>query len=185
MHSFVSPISNKRNDAYGGSLEGRMKFPLEVLRAVRAVLPKDFPLGARISCTDWMDGGLNGDDSVAWVAAMKQAGLDFVCVSSGGVTAEVRTPTTPGYNVPIAEQIKRETGIATRAVGLIATPRQAEAIVAERKADMIALGRAMLEDPHWAWIAAKELGADVARPKQYLRAAPKLWPGAAFRDTAA
>ena len=114
MHSFVSPISNKRNDAYGGSLEGRMKFPLEVLRAVRAVLPKDFPLGARISCTDWMDGGLTGDDSVAWVAAMKQAGLDFVCVSSGGVTAEVRTPTTPGYNVPIAEQIRRETGIATR-----------------------------------------------------------------------
>ncbi len=185
MHSFVSPISNKRNDAYGGSLEGRMKFPLEVLRAVRAVLPKDFPLGARISCTDWMDGGLTGDDSVAWVAAMKQAGLDFVCVSSGGVTAEVRTPTTPGYNVPIAEQIKRETGIATRAVGLIATPRQAEAIVAERKADMIALGRAMLEDPHWAWIAAKELGGEVARPLQYLRAAPKMWPGASYRDTAA
>ena len=185
MHSFVSPISNKRNDAYGGSLEGRMKFPLEVLRAVRAVLPKDFPLGARISCTDWMDGGLTGDDSVAWVAAMKQAGLDFVCVSSGGVTAEVRTPTTPGYNVPIAEQIKRETGIATRAVGLIATPRQAEAIVAEGKADMIALGRAMLEDPHWAWIAAKELGGEVARPLQYLRAAPKMWPGASYRDTAA
>jgi NADPH2 dehydrogenase len=97
----------------------------------------------------------------------------------------VRTPTTPGYNVPIAEQIKRETGIATRAVGLIATPKQAEAIIVEGKADQIALGRAMLEDPHWAWIAAKELGADVARPKQYLRAAPKLWPGAAYRDTAA
>ena len=90
---------------------------------------------------------------------MKESGLDFVCVSSGGVTAEMRTPTTPGYNVPIAEQIRRETGIATRAVGLIATPRQAEAIVAEGKADMIALGRAMLEDPHWAWMAAKELGA--------------------------
>jgi len=179
MHSFVSPISNKRNDAYGGSLEGRMKFPLEVLRAVRAVLPKDFPLGARISCTDWMDGGLTGDDSVAWVAAMKQAGLDFVCVSSGGVTAEVRTPTTPGYNVPIAEQIRRETGIATRAVGLIATPRQAEAIVAEGKADMIAMARAFLDDPHWAWRAAKTLGADVPRPRQYLRAGPKLWAPAA------
>jgi NADPH2 dehydrogenase len=185
LHSFVSPISNKRNDAYGGSLEGRMKFPLEVLRAVRAVLPKGMPLGARISATDWMDGGLTGDDSVLWVKAMKEAGLDFVCISSGGVTAEVRTPTTPGYNVPIAEQIRRETGIATRAVGLIATARQAEAIIAEGKADMIALGRAMLEDPHWAWTAAKELGADVARPNQYLRAAPKMWPGAAYRDSAA
>jgi NADPH2 dehydrogenase len=181
MHSFVSPISNKRNDAYGGSLEDRMKFPLEVLRAVRAVVPKGMPLGARISSTDWMEGGLTGDDSVAWVAAMKQAGLDFVDISSGGVTAEVRTPTTPGYNVPIAEQIKRETGVPTRVVGLIATARQAEDIVAQGKADMIALGRAMLEDPHWAWMAAKELGADVARPKQYLRAAPKMWPGAAYR----
>src|SRR5436190_1693490 len=185
MHSFVSPISNKRNDAYGGALEGRMKFPLEVLRAVRAVVPKGYPLGARISGTDWMDGGLTGDDSVAWVKAMKQAGLDFVDISSGGVTAEVRTPTKPGYNVPIAEQIRRETGIATRAVGLIATAQQAEAIVKDGKADMIALGRAMLEDPHWAWAAAKELGGEVARPNQYLRAAPKMWPGAAYRGNAA
>ena len=106
-------------------------------------------------------------------------------ISSGGVTADVRTPTTPGYNVPIAEQIKQETGIATSVVGLIATAKQAEEIVASGKADMVALGRAMLEDPHWAWMAAKELGADVARPNQYLRAAPKLWPGALYRDNAA
>jgi 2,4-dienoyl-CoA reductase-like NADH-dependent reductase (Old Yellow Enzyme family) len=106
-------------------------------------------------------------------------------VSSGGVTADVRTPTTPGYNVPIAEQIKRETGIATSVVGLIVAPKQAEEIVASGKADMVALGRAMLEDPHWAWLAAKQLGADVARPNQYLRAAPKLWPGATFRENAA
>ena len=97
----------------------------------------------------------------------------------------MRTPTTPGYNVPLAEKIKRETGIATSVVGLIATPKQAEEIVASGKADMIALGRAMLENPHWAWIAAKELGADVARPNQYLRVAPKLWPGASYRDNAA
>jgi len=185
MHSFVSPISNKRNDAYGGSLEGRMRFPLEVLRAVRAVVPKGMPLGARISSTDWMEGGLTGDDSVAWVGAMKDAGLDFVDISSGGVTAEVRTPATPGYNVPIAAQIRRETGIPTRVVGLIATAQQAEDIVAQGKADMIALGRAMLEDPHWAWMAAKQLGAEVARPNQYLRAAPKMWPGAAYRGNAA
>jgi NADPH2 dehydrogenase len=162
-----------------------MKFPLEVLRAVRAVMPQGMPLGARISSTDWMDGGLTGDDSVVWVKAMKDSGLDFVCVSSGGVTAEVRTPTAPGYNVPIAEQIKRETGIATRVVGLIATAQQAEAIVADGKSDMIALGRAMLEDPHWAWMAATTLGAEVARPNQYLRAAPKMWPGAAYRGNAA
>ncbi len=184
LHSFVSPISNKRNDSYGGSLEGRMKFPLEVLSAVRAALPKGFPLGARISATDWMEGGLTGDDSVVWVKAMKDVGLDFVCVSSGGVTAEVRTPTTPGYNVPVAEQIKRETGIATRAVGLIATPKQAEEIVASGKADMIALGRAMLDEPHWAWRAAHELGAEVARPNQYLRTSAKMWPGVGYRDKA-
>ena len=185
IHAFTSPISNRRNDGYGGDLNGRTKFSLEVLRAMRAVLPKDYPLGARISAVDWIDGGLTVEDAVQWVAAMKESGLDYVDVSSGGVTADTRTPTTPGYNVPIAAQIKRDTGIATSVVGLIATPRQAEEIVATGKADMIALGRAMLEDPHWAWMAAKELGADVARPNQYLRAAPKLWPGAAYRDNAA
>ena len=185
MHAFASPISNKRNDGYGGSIEGRIKFPLEILRAVRAAVPEGFPVGARISAVDWVDGGLTADDAVIWVKAMKEAGLDFIDISSGGVTADVRTPTTPGYNVPAAEQIKRETGIVTSVVGLIATPKQAEAIIAEGKADQIALGRAMLEDPHWAWMAAKELGADVTRPNQYLRAAPKMWPGAAFRGTAA
>ena len=185
IHAFTSPISNRRNDRYGGDLAGRMSFSLEVVRAIRSSVPKDYPLGARISAVDWMDGGLTVDDAVKWVSAMKESGLDFVDVSSGGVTADTRTPTTPGYNVPIAEQIKRETGIATSVVGLIATPRQAEEIVAGGKADMVALGRAMLDDPHWAWLAAKELGADVARPNQYLRAAPKLWPGASYRDNAA
>ena len=185
IHAFTSPISNRRNDSYGGDLTGRMKFSLEVLRAMRAVLPKNYPLGARISAVDWVDGGLTADDAVRWVSAMKESGLDFVDVSSGGVTADIRTPATPGYNVPIAAQIKRATGVATSVVGLIVTARQAEEIVASGQADMIALGRAMLEDPHWAWMAAKELGGEVARPNQYLRAAPKLWPGAAYRDNAA
>jgi NADPH2 dehydrogenase len=185
IHAFTSPISNRRNDRYGGDLNGRMSFSLEVVRAMRAALPKDYPLGARISAVDWVDGGLTADDAVKWVSAMKESGLDYVDVSSGGVTADVRTPTTPGYNVPIAEQIKRETGIATSVVGLIVAPKQAEEIIASGKADMVALGRAMLEDPHWAWLAAKQLGADVARPNQYLRAAPKLWPGATFRENAA
>jgi 2,4-dienoyl-CoA reductase-like NADH-dependent reductase (Old Yellow Enzyme family) len=148
-------------------------------------VPKDFALGARISAVDWAEGGLTGDDSVVWVKAMKEAGLDFVDISSGGINADVRTPTTPGYNVPTAEQIKRETGLPTSVVGLIATPQQAEEIIASGKADQIALGRAMLDDPHWGWMAARELGAEVARPNQYLRAAPKLWPGAAYKGTAA
>jgi len=171
IHAFTSPISNRRNDRYGGDLDGRMTFSLEVVRAMRSALPKNYPLGARISAVDWVDGGLTADDAVRWVSAMKENGLDYVDVSSGGVTADVRTPTTPGYNVPIAEQIKRETGIATSVVGLIVAPKQAEEIIASRKADMVALGRAMLEDPHWAWMAAKELGADVDYwPAQYLRA---------------
>jgi len=182
VHAFTSPISNKRNDSYGGDLKGRMKFGLEVLRAVRKVVPKGVPLGTRISAADWMEGGLTIEDSVIFVNAMKEEGLDYVCVSSGGITFETRNPNEPGYNVPLAEQIKRETGVATRAVGLIATAKQAEAIIADGKADMVALGRAMLEDPHWAWMAAKELGGEVARPPQYLRAAPKLWPGATYRN---
>jgi len=150
------------------------------VRASRAVVPKDCPSGARGAAVDWVEGGLTADDAVKWVSAMKESGLDFVDVSSGGVSADVRTPTTPGYNVPIAEQIKRETGIATSVVGMIVAARQAEEIIASGKADMVALGRAMLDDPHWAWMAAHELGADVARPNQYLRAAPKLWPGASL-----
>jgi NADPH2 dehydrogenase len=182
LHSFVSPLSNKRNDEYGGTLEGRMRFPLEVAVAVRAEVPKGTPLGARITGTDWMDGGLGADDAVVFAKALKAAGLDYVDVSSGAITAEAQRAPTPGFNVPFAEKVKREAGIATRTVGLIATPKQAEAIVADGKADMVALARAFLDDPHWGWHAAAALGADVARPKQYLRAAPKMWPGASYKD---
>jgi 2,4-dienoyl-CoA reductase-like NADH-dependent reductase (Old Yellow Enzyme family) len=182
LHSFVSPLSNRRNDEYGGTLEGRMRFPLEVARVVRAAVPKGMPVGARITGTDWVEGGLTGDDAVVFAGALKAEGLDYVDVSSGAITAEAQRAPTPGFNVPFAEQVKRETGIATRTVGLIATPKQAETIVADGKADMVALGRAFLDDPHWGWHAALALGAEVARPKQYQRAAPKMWPGAAYRD---
>ena len=182
IHSFVSPLSNRRNDEYGGALEGRMRFPLELARAVRAEVPKGIPLGARITGTDWVEGGLTPDDAVVFAKALKAAGLDYVDVSSGAITAEAQRAPTPGFNVPFAEKVKREVGIATRTVGLIATPKQAEAIVAEGKADMVALARAFLDDPHWGWHAAAALGADVARPKQYLRAAPKMWPGASYKD---
>jgi NADPH2 dehydrogenase len=182
LHSFVSPVSNKRSDGYGGALAARMRYPLEIAQAVRAVVPKGIPLGARITGNDWLEGGLTPDDAVAFAKALKAAGLDFVCISSGGITAETRPTSVANLNVQFAEKVKREAGIATRTVGLIATPRQAETIVAEGKADMVALARAFLDDPHWGWHAANALGADVARPKQYQRAAPKMWPGAAYRD---
>ena len=179
FHGFMSPISNKRTDDYGGSFANRMRFPLAVARAVRATVPKSVPLGARITGSDWREGGLISDDAVGIAKALKVEGFDFVCVSSGGVTADTRNPSEPGYNVPIAERVRREAGIATRVVGLIVKPEQAERIVADGKADLVSMARAFLDDPHWGWHAAKVLGAEVARPAQYLRAGPKLWAPAA------
>jgi NADPH2 dehydrogenase len=175
LHSFISPLSNKRNDDYGGTLENRMRFPLEVARAVRAVMPDAVPLGARITGSDWLAGGITVDDAATVAKMLKEAGLDFVCVSSGAVNSEARNPDELGYNVPLAEAIRRISGIAVRAVGHIVDPQQADAIVAQGKADMVALARAMLDNPHWGWHAARELGADVQRPPQYLRVGPKLW----------
>jgi 2,4-dienoyl-CoA reductase-like NADH-dependent reductase (Old Yellow Enzyme family) len=181
LHSFVSPISNQRTDRYGGSPEARMRFPLEVAAAVRAVVPREIPLGARFTGSDWRDGGLTVADAVRLAKALKDVGLDFVCVSSGGITSDTRNPTGPGYNVELAERIRREASMPTRVVGLIVTPQQAEAVIAEGKADMVALARAMLDDPHWGWHAAQALGGEVKAPLQYQRAAPKLWPGAQQR----
>jgi 2,4-dienoyl-CoA reductase-like NADH-dependent reductase (Old Yellow Enzyme family) len=181
-HSFMSPISNKRTDQYGGSFENRMRFPLDVARAVRAVVPKGLPLGARITGSDWVDGGLTADDAVACAKMLKEAGLDYIDVSSGGVSAEARNPTKPGYNVDMATRVRREAAIATRTVGMIVTAKQAEGIVADGKADMVALGRAALDDPHWGWHAARALGAEVKRPLQYARAGEKLWPGSLMLD---
>jgi NADPH2 dehydrogenase len=175
FHGFMSPVSNTRTDAYGGSLANRLKFPLAVARAVRAAVPRHVPLGARITGSDWREGGLTADDAVAIAKALKTEGLDFIDVSSGGVTYDTRNPSEPGYNVPIAERIKREAGILTRVVGLVYEPEHAEAIVRDGKADMVAMARAFLDDPHWGWHAAKTLGADIPRPPQYLRAGPKLW----------
>jgi 2,4-dienoyl-CoA reductase-like NADH-dependent reductase (Old Yellow Enzyme family) len=180
-HSFASPISNKRTDHYGGSLENRMRFSLDVTRAVRAIVPKGLPLGARITGSDWMDGGLTAANAVACAKMLKEAGCDYIDVSSGGVSAEARNPATAGYNADIAASVRRDAAVATRTVGMIVTPQQAEAIVAGGKADMVALGRAALDDPHWAWHAAHALGVEVRRPAQYLRTGEKLWPGAAMR----
>src|SRR5499433_993528 len=180
-HGFMSPISNKRTDRYGGSLENRLRFPLSIARAVRAVVPKSMPLGARITGSDWREGGLTPDDAVAIARALKGEGIDFICISSGGVAADIRNPTEPGYNVPIASRVKKEAGIATRTVGLIMTPEQAEEIVAEGRVDMVSMARCFLDDPHWGWHAARVLGGEVPRPPQYQRAGPKLWAPAAAK----
>ena len=181
LHSFLSPISNQRTDQYGGTLDNRLRFPVSVMAAVRAAIPAATALGARITGSDWGDGGITPDEAVALSKAFKAAGADYIDVSSGGITADTRNPTGAGYNVAIAERVKRAAQIATRTVGLNVTPAQAEAVVAEGKADMVSMARALLDDPHWGWHAALALGAEVKRPVQYLRAAPKLWPGAAMR----
>jgi len=180
-HSFFSPVSNKRTDQYGSSLENRMRFGRELARAVRAVVPNHIPLGARLSAMEWRNDSFTPDETVTYTKALKADGLDFVDCSSGGITADTRNPTDPGYNVPIAEQVKREAGIATRVVGLIVAPDQAEAIVADGKADMVAMARAVLNDPRWGWHAAAALGTEVQRVNQYLRVGPKLWAPAAQR----
>lgn len=181
LHQFFSPLSNTRTDAYGGSLENRMRLLRRVVQQVRAVVPAHIALGARITGDDWREGGVTPDEAVALCKALKEDGLDFVDVSSGGLAADIRNPSEAGYNTDISERIKRETGLGVRVVGLIVAPKQAEAIVAGGKSDMVALARAVLDDPHWPWHAALELGGDVARPPQYLRAAAKLWPGAQLR----
>ena len=178
LHQFLSPLSNQRRDAYGGSLENRCRFPLEVVASARAALPAHRPLGIRISATDWTDGGFTIDEAVVYAKALKDAGLDFICVSSGGNTPNAQIPVAPGYQVELSRRIRREAGIATRAVGLIVTPRQAEDVLLAGDADLIALARGMLDNPRWVWHAAQILGAETAYPPQYIRASAKLWPGA-------
>ncbi|MET0741892.1 MAG: NADH:flavin oxidoreductase/NADH oxidase, partial [Microvirga sp.] len=164
LHEFLSPLTNRRQDDYGGNLEARMRFPLEVAAAVRDAWPRSRALGARITGSDWTDDGIDVSDAVAFAARLKEIGFDFVCVSSGGAVPDAKIRIRPHYQVPFAEAVRRETGLPTRAVGLIARPKQAEAVIADGQADMVALARAFLDDPHWGWHAAKDLGADVARP---------------------
>ena len=176
MQQFLSPLSNHRNDEYGGDLKGRMKYPLDVFAAVRAAIPAGMPLGARINATDWAEGGWTIEEAVVFARALKDAGCDFVCVSSSGSTPAQKIEVKPLYQVPFAKRIRKETGLMTRAVGMIFTPQQAEEIVADGAADMVALARAELDDPRWAWHAAKALGADAAYPIQYRRAKFDVWP---------
>jgi 2,4-dienoyl-CoA reductase-like NADH-dependent reductase (Old Yellow Enzyme family) len=172
LSSFLSPLANRRTDAYGGSLANRMRFPLEVFDAVRAAWPAEKPLGVRCNGTDWHGSGITPDEAVAYARALREHGCDYVDVSSGG-NAVTPVPFEAGYQVPFAARVRAEAGIATRAVGLIRTAQHAEAIVSSGQADMVALGRALLNDPRWPWHAAEDLGVTMPVPHQYRRAATR------------
>jgi 2,4-dienoyl-CoA reductase-like NADH-dependent reductase (Old Yellow Enzyme family) len=172
VHEFLSPLSNRRDDGYGGGFEQRIRLALEVTRAVRAEWPDRLPLLARLSCTDWVDGGWTVDESVELARRLATEGVDLVDCSSGGLVPYAKIEAVPGYQVPFARRVRAEAGVRTAAVGLISTPARADAVVREGDADMVMLARAMLRDPYWPLHAAAELGHPGARriPVQYLRA---------------
>ncbi|MGD9905131.1 MAG: NADH:flavin oxidoreductase/NADH oxidase [Vicinamibacterales bacterium] len=172
LHQFLSPLSNRRDDAYGGALANRARLCLEVVAAIRAQVPDGLPLSVRISATDWVDGGWTVEESIALARWLAAAGVDLVDVSSGGLSSAQRIAIGPGYQVPFARQVRDGAGVATAAVGLITEPAQAEAIVTGGDADLVLLAREFLRQPHWPLLAAHTLGADVAWPAQYERAHP-------------
>ncbi|OFW21479.1 MAG: oxidoreductase [Acidobacteria bacterium RIFCSPLOWO2_02_FULL_65_29] len=178
IHEFLSPLSNRRTDAYGGSFDNRMRLCLEVVDAVRGVWPDYQPVFVRISCTDWTPGGWDIDEAVELCRRLKDRGVDLVDCSSGGNVAAATVPIGPGYQVPFAERIRREAGVLTGAVGMITTAAQADAIVTSGRADCVLLARELLRDPYWPLRAARELGRLAPWPAQYLRAAP---PGSPSR----
>ncbi|MCO6409280.1 NADH:flavin oxidoreductase/NADH oxidase [Hoeflea alexandrii] len=174
LHQFLSPISNRRKDAYGGSLENRMRFPLEVFDAVRQAFPADRPVILRLSATDWIEGGWDLVQSVEFAKALKKAGCEMIHVSSGGLDQRQEIVAGPGYQVRFADEIKWQAETATLAVGQITDPVQAETILLSGQADAVALARGMLWDPRWVWHAAKELGAEVQLPAPYARCNPAM-----------
>jgi 2,4-dienoyl-CoA reductase-like NADH-dependent reductase (Old Yellow Enzyme family) len=170
-HEFLSPLSNKRTDEYGGSLANRARFPLEIIRAVRSGFPEDLPVWVRLSVTDWVEGGLSVDDAVEFAKLVKAEGIDLIDVSSGGNDPRQQIPVGPGYQVAFAERIRREVGIATGAVGMITDPAQADQIIRTGQADLVLLARELLRDPYWPIHAADALQHPASWPKQYERGA--------------
>jgi 2,4-dienoyl-CoA reductase-like NADH-dependent reductase (Old Yellow Enzyme family) len=173
LHEFLSPLSNKRTDCYGGSLENRMRFPLEVTSRVRKVLPQNFPLFVRISATDWTDGGWDLEQSIVFARELKKIGVDLIDCSTGGNVPAAKIPVGPGYQVSFAEGIRKGADILTGAVGMITNAKQAEDILNARKADVILMAREFLRDPYFPLHAAHELGEEITWPRQYDRAAPR------------
>jgi copper ion binding protein len=176
LHQFLSPLSNQRDDEYGGSTANRIRYPLEVFEAVRAVWPQDKPLGIRVSATDWVDGGWSAEETVLFAKALKELGCDFIDVTTSGVDPRQKIPLGPGYQVSFAEKVRREAAIPTWAVGLITDPQQAEHIIAAGQADFVALARGMMYNPRWAWHAAEALGVQTAYSDMYARCRPVNWP---------
>jgi 2,4-dienoyl-CoA reductase-like NADH-dependent reductase (Old Yellow Enzyme family) len=167
LNEFMSPLANQRSDQYGGSFENRIRFTLEVIRAVRVVIPVEMPLSMKISAVDWADGGWTVEDSVRLAIEAKKAGVDLIVCSSGNVVAHQKVEFTPGFQVPFAERVKRNAGVPTGAVGLITQPGQANEIIQAEKADLIVMAREFLRDPYFPLHAAKALGVKVAFPRQY------------------
>jgi 2,4-dienoyl-CoA reductase-like NADH-dependent reductase (Old Yellow Enzyme family) len=177
LHQFLSPIANRRGDEYGGSLENRMRFPLELFDAVRAAFPGERPVWVRVSATDWVPGGWDIDETIAFSRELRARGCAAVHVSSGGISPAQRIPVGPGYQVPFAARVRAEADVPSIAVGLITEAEQAEEIIATGQADAISLARGILYDPRWPWHAAATLGASVHAPKQYWRSQPREHKG--------
>jgi 2,4-dienoyl-CoA reductase-like NADH-dependent reductase (Old Yellow Enzyme family) len=182
LHQFLSPLANRRHDEYGGTLENRMRFPLEVFDAVRAAFPADRPVWMRISATDWVPDGWDIEGTVTLAKALMSRGCAAVHITTGGLAPAQAIKIGPGYQVPYAHRVKAEVGLPTIAVGLITDPEQAEAVIANGEADAVSLARAMLYDPRWPWHAAARLGARVHAPKQYWRSQPREYKDL-FKDT--
>jgi 2,4-dienoyl-CoA reductase-like NADH-dependent reductase (Old Yellow Enzyme family) len=172
LHQFLSPLANRRHDEYGGSFENRARLTREVVTAVRAVWPENLPLFVRLSATDWVDGGWNVEETVELSRLLRDEGVDLIDTSSGGMVPAASIPIGPGYQTEFAERVRRETGIATAAVGLITAPAQADHIIRTKQADLVLVGRDELRDPYWPVHAAQTLGHAASWPLQYLRAAP-------------
>ncbi len=180
LHQFMSPLSNHRTDSYGGSLENRLRLSLEIATACRAVMPAHMALGARITGHEWVEGGIDTSEAIAFANAFQAVGGTYVDVTSGGNISRAKIAVGPNYQVPFAAAVKAGSSIVVRAVGMIADATQANEIIATGQADQIALARALLDNPRWVWHAADRLGATLSYPPQYERSARKLWPGAAL-----
>lgn len=176
LHQFLSPLSNRRTDDYGGSLKNRMRFVLEIYSAVRAVWPTEKPIGIRVSATDWVDGGWSPDETVVLARELKNLGCDYIDVSTGGLDPRQKIPLAPAYQVPFGEKVRSEVGIATMSVGLITQANEAEEIIATGKADLVCLARGAMWDPRWAWHAAEVLGAETPYAPKTMACHPSLRP---------
>ncbi len=183
VNQFLSPLINTRNDRYGGGRDNRMRLALEIYDLCRAVFPPERPIGVRISATDWVEGGWGIEDSIALAKELRARGCDYIVTTSGGVSLKQKIPAGPLYQIPLAEAVRQGSGITTMAVGQITEPAQAETVLSSGKADLIAIGRRLMYDPHWAWRAAQELGVFLKYPARYRNANPRIGQAMDFPES--